>query len=115
MSGGRGGRGEYRGSYDPKLDEVFAEWKAREGNEGIKVQLISYDGAAPKVKMTRYYLDNNDEWQPDAKRKFPRFGMQMLAWLMQATGELEKGMEAYKRKHGSRSGASGGREKDDGF
>lgn len=105
--GGGGGRGG-RAAYDPSLDKVFATYKARDEKlgEGVVVQLVSYNGNEPRVKVTRYYRDDKKggKWFPDTQRVFPRFRIVVLSWLLSAAREIDKGHDVWEREKNPRGG-----------
>lgn len=108
------GRGK-RPPYDPNADVEYAIYKARDEKlgEGIVMQLMSYKGAEPRIKLTRYYKDREGKWVPDVAKacyckegrahkhpgahEFPRFRIIVLSWLLTGSREMDRGYDEWER------------------
>ena len=104
-------RKDRESTYDAAQDKVLAEYKQsdKETGQAVKIQLLSYRDAPPKVKITLWWFDKESkEWVEDRKAKFPRFRPYLLSWIFQAEPAIQKALDEWNAKHPD-GGAKGGK------
>jgi hypothetical protein len=92
--------------YDESLESVLVKWKVElDAENQVVCRFISYDNARPRLECLRWYQSKKDgKWYYASKLE--RLAFDVIVSIVKHTGEIERAMEEWTRKHGpDRSGA----------
>ena len=92
---------------DPLLDVVLSDFRAKPdpakpGDEGFKVEVVSYDQHEPRIKVTRYYVDDDGRWREDLER-YRRMSFRLLHALIVNQKALDRGFAKWQDSGGRKT------------
>lgn len=83
-----------RPPYDESKNSVLSGVKVKNDREGYNLEIVSYDGGEPKLRITKFYVDREGKWRKDAKKKYERMSPRLVRWIVENSATFERGFKA---------------------
>lgn len=95
-------------AFNEEKDRELVKVKVKiDAENWVVLRLLSYDGAEPKLEVTRWYLDRAGKWQQPRKQD-ARIRWRVLMAIWENASKLEDGYNAWRADNKERASATDG-------